>query len=340
MSLDVRLKKTRLILLEDYLVLLLCLGCPRLRWMFSDPDLLQRFWLYWAVKWYSEPPFIGCPPIRREILNVSQIAVAFHGMRRPILIQTWLRYCRCTFFHSAHRSPSNPICFWSVWCRRTKIPGKIFSGFAKFQGIVSVNDFRLPIRLQEVLQALVCFLRSFCSTWVGLYPLSSQAMIVAWFTSFTVNFVIRSFLITKLSALGTTVPVRLLQEALVIFVLKQISQFRSFGKWANMLCLLGTTFARGSKGNSWEELEASRCSRTLASTNPSLSSCSQSEAHLATQHPAIPRRHFYLGFWFLLIYATGLPVLMCPACCWNFRVSHSFLRWRCRRSKWFRWTRW
>ena len=30
-----------LILLEDYVVLLLCLGCPGLRWMFSDFDLLQ-----------------------------------------------------------------------------------------------------------------------------------------------------------------------------------------------------------------------------------------------------------------------------------------------------------
>ena len=43
MSLDVGLKKTRLILLDDYLVLLLCLGCPGLEWMFSDPDLLQKF---------------------------------------------------------------------------------------------------------------------------------------------------------------------------------------------------------------------------------------------------------------------------------------------------------
>ena len=36
------LKKVRLIFLEDYLVLLLGLGDPGLRWMFSDPDLLQR----------------------------------------------------------------------------------------------------------------------------------------------------------------------------------------------------------------------------------------------------------------------------------------------------------
>ena len=34
---------------------------------------------YWSVKWYSEPPFIGCLPIRQEILTVSQIAVTLHG---------------------------------------------------------------------------------------------------------------------------------------------------------------------------------------------------------------------------------------------------------------------
>ena len=36
------------------------------------------------------------------------------------------------------------------------IPRKIFTGFAKFQGIVSVNDFGLPIWLQELLQAPLC----------------------------------------------------------------------------------------------------------------------------------------------------------------------------------------
>ena len=33
------------------------------------------------------------------------------------------------------------------------IPGKIFAGFAKFEGIVSVNVFWFPRRLQELLQA-------------------------------------------------------------------------------------------------------------------------------------------------------------------------------------------
>ena len=42
MSLEVELKKIRLILLHDCFVLLLGLGDPGLRWMFSELDLLQR----------------------------------------------------------------------------------------------------------------------------------------------------------------------------------------------------------------------------------------------------------------------------------------------------------
>ena len=42
MSLEVELKKIRLILLEDGLALLLGLGNSGLSWMFSEPDLLQR----------------------------------------------------------------------------------------------------------------------------------------------------------------------------------------------------------------------------------------------------------------------------------------------------------
>ena len=82
----------------------------------------------------------------------------------------------------------------------------------------------------------------------------------------------------KFSALGTTVPVRLLQEALVIFVLKQVSQFRSFGKWEKTPCLPGngTTFARGSIGNSWEEMGVCWCGWTFLSTRFSLKSCSHS----------------------------------------------------------------
>ena len=46
------------------------------------------------------------------------------------------------------------------------IPGKVFTVFAKFKGIVSVNDFWFPRRLQELLQALFRFVRGFRFTWV------------------------------------------------------------------------------------------------------------------------------------------------------------------------------
>ena len=94
-------------------------------------------------------------------------------------------------------SLSNPICFRSVWCRRTMIPGKIFTSFAEFQRIVSVNDFRLPIRLQELLQAPLCFLRRFCFARIRLDPLGGQVLhhdcisrIVSRFTIVTENFVL------------------------------------------------------------------------------------------------------------------------------------------------------
>ena len=46
---------------------------------------------YWFVKGHSEPPFVRCFPIRQEILNVSQIAVAFHRIRPPFVTQTGLQ---------------------------------------------------------------------------------------------------------------------------------------------------------------------------------------------------------------------------------------------------------
>ena len=80
------------------------------------------------------------------------------------------------------------------------IPGEIFTSFAKFQGIVSVNDFRLPIRLQELLQAPLCFLRSFCFARIRLGPLGGQvlhhdciSMTVSGFTSLIEDFVIRRY---------------------------------------------------------------------------------------------------------------------------------------------------
>ena len=96
----------------------------------------------------------------------------FHGICPPTFIQTWLQqYSRGAFLDSAQCSLNNPICFRSVWCRRALIPGEIFTSVAEFQGIVSVNDFRPPMLLQELVQAPWCVLGSFCFARKRMDPL-------------------------------------------------------------------------------------------------------------------------------------------------------------------------
>ena len=111
-------------------------------------------------------------PIGQEILNVSQTGKAS--------------------MESAHQFSSRPDCTSTAEVP-SFTPEKIFTSFAKFQGIVRVN----AIRLQELLQAPLCFLRSFCFARIRLDPLGGQvlhhdciSMIVSRFTSFTENFVI------------------------------------------------------------------------------------------------------------------------------------------------------
>ena len=150
----------------------------------------------WSCQWFSQTTFVWSFPMGQEIFNFSQMGITFHRIRPPIFIQTWLQQCcRCPFLNSAHCSLSNPICFRSVWCRRTMIPGKIFTSFAKFQRIVSVNDFWFPRRLKELHYAILGLLTSFCFIWVGLYPLRCQildhhgiSMTASRFTIFTENF--------------------------------------------------------------------------------------------------------------------------------------------------------
>ena len=85
------------------------------------------------------------------------------------------------------------------------IPRLFLARLAKFQGIVTVNDFRLPIRLQKLLQAPLCFLRSFCFARIRLDPLVGQVLhhdcisvIVSRFTTFTENLVIGCNQVTKI----------------------------------------------------------------------------------------------------------------------------------------------
>ena len=89
---------------------------------------------------------------------------------------------------SAHQFPSRPDCnntaevpsstlrtalsaipFVSdLWCRRTMVPGRIFTSFAKFQGIVSVNNFSsylAPRTIASFSGFLVKFL--YCTDMIG-----------------------------------------------------------------------------------------------------------------------------------------------------------------------------
>ena len=55
---------------------------------------------------------------------------------------------------------------------RAMIPGKIFTSFAEFQGIGSVDDFWFPLVFQELFQASLVFLCSFVFARIRLDPLS------------------------------------------------------------------------------------------------------------------------------------------------------------------------
>ena len=108
---------------------------------------------------------------------------------------------------------------------------------------------------------------------------------------------------TKFTARGTTPPIRLLHGALVIFVLWQISQFRSYEKWVSTLCLPKSAHLAGvgSKDGSCGELACeSLRSGTLSSTRFSLNSCSHSSM---SEHNGSPRSWswstflFGFGFW-------------------------------------------
>ena len=106
------------------------------------------------------------------------------------------------------------------------------------------------------------------------------------------------------SARCTTPPMRLLHGALVILVLWQISQIRSFGKWVLTLCLPKSALLAGvgSKDDPWEELACeSLCSVTLSSTRFALNSCSHSG--MSEWHGS--RRSW---LWFLFLFGSGFLV--------------------------------
>ena len=115
----------------------------------------------------------------------------------------------------------------------------------------------------------------------------------------------------KFTARGTASPLRLLHGALVIFVLWQISQFRSLGKWVQTLCLPKSTLlvGVGSQDDSWEELACeSLHSGTLSSTRFPLNSCSHSgESEYSGSHRSVSWFSFLFVFVFLVGLVNGSP---------------------------------
>ena len=93
---------------------------------------------------------------------------------------------------------SNPISFWTVWCRRAMIPRTISTNCEKFWGIVSISP-------QELFQSFLCLLWSFCFARVWLDPLGRQvlqhdrmSMFVSISTYVTQNFLIYCYQVTKI----------------------------------------------------------------------------------------------------------------------------------------------
>ena len=192
------------------------------------------------------------------------------------------------------------------------IPSKIFTSFAEFQGIVSVNDFRLPVRLQELLQAPLCFLWSFCFARIRLDPLSGQVLhhdcisvIVSRIAIVTENLVICCYQVTKIfctkygsaiasSAWGPCNFGPLTDLAISLF--REVSFNIVFTTKSALLAGVG------SKQTSWEELAwEPPCNGISSSTKFSLNSCSHSGiselARLESADNGLPRSIINIGNW-------------------------------------------
>ena len=168
-------------------------------------------------------------------------------------------------------------------------------------------DFRLPIRLQELLQAPFGFLRSFCFARIRLDPLGGQILhhdcitkIVSRFTTFKENFVIGCNQITNIFCTrydsANTSSARGPCDFGPLADLP-ISVFREVRK---KHCVYPNPhFSQVQKMVHEEELACeSLCSGTLSSTRFSLNSCNHSGM---SEHNGSPRSdivvvRFDLGF--------------------------------------------
>ena len=151
----------------------------------------------------------------------------FHPDVIATILQRYL-LSLCALLSLSQQSHLFPICVVSTYTDSRKDLHKASPN----SKVVSVNDLRRPVRLQELLQAPFVFPEKFlfCTDTTGsigwpyrwLFRHSQPSLRTLW------SAVIKS---PKFSARGTAPPMRLLHGALVILVLWQISQIRSLDMW-------------------------------------------------------------------------------------------------------------
>ena len=121
----------------------------------------------WSFKWFSKRLSYGAFPSDKRSWMFRRQEKHSMGNCPPIFIETGLQqYSRGALLYSAHCSLTTP--FVSDLCDVD------VQSFAKCQRVVIVNDYRLPIGLQKLLQAPLYFLRRFCFARKRLDPLSGQ----------------------------------------------------------------------------------------------------------------------------------------------------------------------
>ena len=233
-------------------------------------------------------------------LEVSQIAMTFHRIRTPFFIQTWLQqYCRCPFLAVS------------------AIPFVSYRGGVDVQWFQDKSSHDLPNSKDLSVQVTLGFVgrsknfcKLFCVSWevfvlhgydcihCGAKSCTTTACRWLFRDSHPPLWTLWSAIIKspKLSALGTTVPVRLLRQAHVYLVLQQMLQFRYIGKWVKKkLCLPSLLLAalKVIHEKNWKLLDVLEHFHAPVHAWTPVANL----AHLATGHCVVlRRRHFYFGF--------------------------------------------
>ena len=159
-----------------------------------------------SFKWFFKSPFERCFRIRQAILHVSWTAVAPHGIRPPIFIRTCLqKYSRCPFFNSAYCSLSNPIRSWIVRVDVQWFHERSSQALPNSKELWVLMPFGFLVGSKNFSKLLSDSCEVFFFARVRSNPLSSQVLhhncisvIVSRFRSFTKDFVICCYQVTKI----------------------------------------------------------------------------------------------------------------------------------------------